>query len=435
MFSLFWRFFCYLWLTIILVMVLTFGLTKIVNQDVLIKTWHPAFHNLEQDFFAVYKDDNKKKLQAFLKEKYKKHNVYIQVLNEQGNELISYKSHHHEKHHKADRHSNWRRFNQEFKYNGEDYLFIYRIAQQEINKWQRQNYIWLILIAIASLVILTLASFLLTFSITNPLNKLRLAVKDLEQNNYKQHNLAKLLVRRDEIGILAQDFNNMGVRIQQLITNQRQLLRDVSHELRSPLARLKIITSLLAQTNMADKNELEKLQNKANLECTRLDKLIDEILTLSRLDESKQTEFKEINLFDELNILINDLLLINFEQKITLNCPNDLKINTNNDLLMCALGNLIRNALKFNDDNLPIIINVTTNFDAVKIAIRDFGIGVNPQFLDKLGEPFFRTGEKNVTGNGLGLAITKRACANLGAKLHLANAEPKGFIATITILI
>lgn len=92
--------------------------------------------------------------------------------------------------------------------------------------------------------VLTLFSLLVTLSITRPLSRLRGAVHDLGQTTYQQNSLAKLANRRDEFGVLATDFNRMGARLQSLIGSQRQLLRDVSHELRSPLARLRIALAL-----------------------------------------------------------------------------------------------------------------------------------------------------------------------------------------------
>ncbi len=92
--------------------------------------------------------------------------------------------------------------------------------------------------------VLTLFSLLLTLSITRPLNRLRRAVHDLGQTAYQKDSLARLARRGDELGTLARDFNRMGERLQSLIGSQRQLLRDVSHELRSPLARLRIALAL-----------------------------------------------------------------------------------------------------------------------------------------------------------------------------------------------
>ena len=101
--------------------------------------------------------------------------------------------------------------------------------------------------------VLTGFSLLLTLSITRPLDRLRRAVHDLGQTTYQQQSLARLATRRDELGVLASDFNRMGARLQALIGSQRQLLRDVSHELRSPLARLRIATGLAERATPAER--------------------------------------------------------------------------------------------------------------------------------------------------------------------------------------
>uniref|UniRef100_UPI002404EAD5 histidine kinase dimerization/phospho-acceptor domain-containing protein n=1 Tax=Pseudomonas viridiflava TaxID=33069 RepID=UPI002404EAD5 len=106
-------------------------------------------------------------------------------------------------------------------------------------------------------------------------------VHDLGQAAYQQHTLARLANRRDEFGVLAGDFNRMGERLQDLISSQRQLLRDVSHELRSPLARLRIA---LALAERAGPEERAKLWPRLERECDRLEALISEILALARMD-------------------------------------------------------------------------------------------------------------------------------------------------------
>src|SRR5690606_9356511 len=123
-------------------------------------------------------------------------------------------------------------------------------------------------------IVIGLLSLLLTFSITRPLARLRGAVHDLGQASYQQNSLAQLSTRGDEFGVLARDFNRMGSRLQDLIGSQRQLLRDVSHELRSPLARLRIA---LALAERGDAQERQKLWPRLVLECDRLEALISEI--------------------------------------------------------------------------------------------------------------------------------------------------------------
>lgn len=136
----------------------------------------------------------------------------------------------------------WRQLSQEYvsPQSNHTYLFIYRIPHPELEAWHRGSLLWPLSALGIALVVLTLFSLLLTLSITRPLNRLRRAVHDLGQTAYQKDSLARLARRGDELGTLARDFNRMGERLQSLIGSQRQLLRDVSHELRSPLARLQI---------------------------------------------------------------------------------------------------------------------------------------------------------------------------------------------------
>ena len=109
---------------------------------------------------------------------------------------------------------------------------------------------------------------------------------DLGQASYQQNSLARLAARRDEFGVLAKDFNKMGARLQSLIGSQRQLLRDVSHELRSPLARLRIA---LALAERAETEQRQALWPRLTRECDRLEDLISEILTLAGSMPSRPT--------------------------------------------------------------------------------------------------------------------------------------------------
>lgn len=124
----------------------------------------------------------------------------------------------------------WRRLTAEYTSpeSGESYLFIYRIPHPELAAWHRGSLFWPLSAIAIALVVLTLFSLMLTLSITRPLDRLRGAVHDLGQTAYQQNSLARLATRRDELGLLAKDFNRMGERLQGLIGSQRQLLRDVS---------------------------------------------------------------------------------------------------------------------------------------------------------------------------------------------------------------
>ena len=195
-----------------------------------------------------------------------------------------------------------------------------------------------------ALVVLTLFSLLVTFSITRPLSRLRSAVHDLGQTTYQQNSLAQLANRRDEFGVLANDFNRMGARLQSLIGSQRQLLRDVSHELRSPLARLRIA---LALAERANPEEREKLWPRLTRECDRLEALISEILVLASVDADNASA-EEVDLNALLNTLQKDAQLGSPEQNVRLEAEPQLNLKGWPTMIERAVDNLLRNAQRFN---------------------------------------------------------------------------------------
>ena len=280
-----------------------------------------------------------------------------------------------------------------------------------------------------ALVVLTLFSLLLTLSITRPLNRLRGAVHDLGQTAYQQNSLERLATRRDELGVLARDFNRMGARLQGLIGSQRQLLRDVSHELRSPLARLRIA---LALAERAEPAERERLWPRLNQECNRLDALIGEILALARLDTNLGAA-QPIDLTAMLHKLQEEARIDAPEQRLQIEALADASLNGWPDMLQRALENLLRNALRFNPPGQPIELSVSRQADELWLNVRDHGPGVTEDCLTRLGEPFFRAPGQTATGYGLGLAIARRAAERHGGRLELNNHPQGGFNARLCL--
>ncbi|MCF5827322.1 sensor histidine kinase, partial [Pseudomonas syringae] len=276
---------------------------------------------------------------------------------------------------------------------------------------------------------LTLFSLFVTLSITRPLNRLRGAVHDLGQTSYQQHSLGQLANRRDEFGVLATDFNRMGARLQTLIGSQRQLLRDVSHELRSPLARLRIA---LALAERAEPAEREKLWPRLGRECDRLEALISEILALARLDADFGGP-EPVNLDELLHRLKHDTHLDGAEQNIRVEVHSGLQLQGWPDMIERALDNLLRNALRFNVPGQSIDLQAVQVGDHVRLSVRDHGPGVAAEHLAQLGEPFYRAPGQSTPGHGLGLAIAKRAAERHGGSLILGNPPDGGFVATLDL--
>ena len=230
--------------------------------------------------------------------------------------------------------------------------------------------------------------------------------------------------------MLARDFNRMGARLQGLIGSQRQLLRDVSHELRSPLARLRIA---LALAERAEPAERDKLWPRLGKECDRLEDLISEILALARLD-AEPGSAQAIDLGQLLDALAEDARLSAPEQQLEISMDSrPMPLQGWPDMLGRALDNLLRNALRFNPLGQPIEIHVQRQAQQLLISVRDHGPGVPTEWLERLGEPFFRAPGQSAAGHGLGLAIARRAAERHGGQLLLANHPQGGFSATLVL--
>jgi signal transduction histidine kinase len=274
-----------------------------------------------------------------------------------------------------------------------------------------------------------LFSLFVTLSITRPLSRLRGAVHDLGQTTYQQNSLAQLANRRDEFGVLANDFNRMGARLQSLIGSQRQLLRDVSHELRSPLARLRIA---LALAERAEPAERDKLWPRLTRECDRLEELISEILALARLD-ADMGDATPVDLPGLLHHLKAETEMSSTEQTIIVDVQSGVQLQGWPNVLERALDNLLRNAVRFNPPGQSIELSARNEDDTLFISVRDHGPGVSAEHLAQLGEPFYRAPNQTAPGYGLGLAIAKRAAEKHGGSLMLENHPQGGFIASIVV--
>lgn len=430
--SLFWRVFASFWLAIVLVAGLSMLLGRALNQDAWIINQHPVINGFAQQWTRAYEEHGKLAAQFELERIRDANRIGVQILDENGQLLQSSFTHRaaaYEAKHQAKR-LPWRRLTTEYTSStGESYLFIYRIPHPELEEWHRSSLLWPISALSIALVVIGLLSLLLTLNITRPLARLRGAVHDLGQNSYQQTSLAELSKRGDELGVLAQDFNRMGARVQDLISSQRQLLRDVSHELRSPLARLRIA---LALAERAEGPQRQMLWPRLVQECDRLEALIAEILTLARLD-ADATKPHPVAVGDILKALQANFALSAPEQRLNIQQASELHLTGWADTLERALDNLIRNATRFNPSNKPIEISAQRHQDSIVISVRDHGPGAPAEVLDKLGEPFFRAPGQANNGHGLGLAIAKRTAQRHQGHLVFSNHPEGGFVATLSL--
>lgn len=433
--SIFWRILASFWLALALVAGLSLLLGRTLNQDSWILARHPVVKDLAERWTQIYERQGAARAQQFLEAVRREHRIDVQVFDDSGEPLLRGTTPRRiaalEGPRARGQHLPWRRLGTDYTspQTGDTYLFLYRIPHTELAAWHRDSLLWPLSALGIALVVLTLFSLLLTLAISRPLNRLRSAVHDLGQTTYQQNSLAALAARKDEFGVLAGDFNRMGERLQGLINSQRQLLRDVSHELRSPLARLRIA---LALSERADDAERARLWPRLNQECDRLEALISEILALARLDSNPGASHA-IDVAELLGRLRDDARLTAPEQEIRLEMEPGLTLLGWPDMLERAVDNLLRNALRFGPQGQPVEVRAERHQGRLLLSVRDHGPGVPDEHLGQLGEPFFRAPGQTAAGYGLGLAIARRAAERHGGQLLLANHPEGGFIATLDL--
>jgi two-component system sensor histidine kinase CpxA len=242
--------------------------------------------------------------------------------------------------------------------------------------------------------------------------------------------------RQDEIGQLARDFDAMAGRLENLVGSQRRLLRDVSHELRSPLARLTVALELARDREGARAAEA---LNRIERETGRLDDLIGRLLLLERLEaRAPDAEAVDFDLSALLNEVVDDA---SFEASATrraveLEAGSSCPIRGYPALIRSALDNVLRNAVRHTAEASTVEVSIDCGKAGAEVTIRDHGPGVPEEHLETLFEPFSRVAdarERSTGGAGLGLAIARRAVEVHDGSVTARNHPDGGLEVVITL--
>jgi two-component system sensor histidine kinase CpxA len=292
------------------------------------------------------------------------------------------------------------------------------------------------------LIISVLVTFGITMVITRPIGSLREAARQLAAGDMRARAKwpkgRKNPKRSDELWGLVYDFNEMADRLESLVDAQMLLLRDVSHELRSPLARLSVALELAreeAQPGMED--QLERIERETG----RLNALIGQLLSLSHLESTTRLPDR---LPVSLRCLVNELLPDMEYEAQRRNCQVSFedtseqsrdKVLGSPELLARAIENVIRNAIAYTAEETSIEIQLSDQYRAgerfVVLSVRDHGPGVPHSALQSIFRPFYRldlSRQRSTGGYGVGLAITERAVRLHGGAVTARNAADGGLI-------
>ena len=239
--------------------------------------------------------------------------------------------------------------------------------------------------------------------------------------------------RRDELGQLARTFNQMGDRIQTLLTAERRLLQDISHELRSPLARLGVAIEL-ARSGANTDSAFDRIEREA----TRLNSLVGELLQVTRAegDPSKQ-KLDPVRIDETLAALVYDCEIEATAKdcRLTLKIQQPVTVLGDEELLRRAVENVLRNAIRHAPNGTAIEIELASAGTTAAIRIRDYGPGVPEESLPRIFDAFYRVDtDRNRTsgGVGLGLAIARRAIELHKGTLRAQNVRP-GLLVTLDL--
>lgn len=272
-------------------------------------------------------------------------------------------------------------------------------------------------------------SAILAWYLTYPIWRMRAGFSELAEGHFSTRLGKGLAKRQDEISDLARDFDIMAERLEDLIKARDRLLATVSHELRSPLARLQLAIGLARQNPDRFEGPLERIETEAG----RLEEMVDELLTLSRMESGISADDEFFDLAEILHGIWEDAQFeaspagVEVVLEIT---PQSWEwiVRGSGKLVRHAFENVVRNAMRFSPRGGRVEITLEEAGDCYQVQILDQGPGAPDEILKTLFQPFVHGESGQGSGFGLGLAIAQRAITAHGGSITAQNGNPKGLI-------
>jgi len=322
---------------------------------------------------------------------------------------------------------------------GQRYTYVANIPRQPYQmSLQTQSLRLLVVLLVGGIFCYSLARYL-----TKPILNLRTTTNELAEGNLGARVATNLTKRRDEIGQLGRDFNGMAQRLESMVKAQQRLLGDISHELRSPLARLGVALGLARQRAGAPATaSLDRIERESD----NLNEMISQLLTLTRLesgtDGRKRSDVDLDNLVREV-AEDADFEARSLNRSVQVVSSDKCSINGVEELLRSAVENVVRNAVRFTPEGTAVEVALKKQNGAgdnfAVISVRDHGLGVPDESLETIFRPFYRTEDardrQSGGGTGLGLAITERAVRMHGGTVEASNAHGGGLSVEMKLLL
>jgi two-component system sensor histidine kinase CpxA len=293
---------------------------------------------------------------------------------------------------------------------------------------------------VSLILLVTVLCLALAYHIAVPIHSIQSTARRVAQGDLKARVPVRVSKRFDELSSLAKDFDSMVGRLDLLIQTQKNLLSSVSHELRSPLARINLSVAILKKRYSADSDDMFQ---RLDRDVARIDLLMGQLLTLSRLEAGlSSSEREDVDLVQLVEEVAVDS---NFEaeasgKSVSLRTTGAFILkNANPHALRSACENVIRNAVRFTrpGTNVEVTLEIDRSTPELLwiLSVRDRGPGVPQESLEKIFQPFYRINDdmQGPDGNGLGLAIASEAVRLHGGAITAANLRPAGLEITIRL--
>jgi two-component system sensor histidine kinase CpxA len=285
-----------------------------------------------------------------------------------------------------------------------------------------------------------LVCYLLARYLTSPIVRLRAATQKLAEGDLAARAGVPRSHRHDEMAELMRDFDRMAERLEKLVNAQKRLLTDISHELRSPLARLNVALELARRRSGSDAGSaLDRIDRETN----RLNQLIQKLLTIARLDGGDEFIQKSpLRLEYLISEIAKDAAFEAQDRRceVEVDVVDDCVVTGNPRLLQSAIENVVRNAVRYTEPGTNVQVRLEQGMGAkgpeAVVRVTDSGPGVPEEAIDKLFRPFYRIDDargRQTGGVGLGLAITERAVALHGGAIRAVNRPQGGLMVEIRL--
>ncbi len=280
-----------------------------------------------------------------------------------------------------------------------------------------------------ALAVSAFTSWWLAQHLSAPIRRIQEGARALADESLDVRVSAGLEDRKDELAVLARDFDAMADRLRANRSAITRLLRDISHELRSPLARMRLGVGLARQPSADLTRQLDRLER----EIERLDALISQVLKLAKLTGTNVPFEREA--FDVDEVIEEVVRDANFEGeakgcRVETHGSARTLINGNRDLLRSAIENVLRNAVRYSPEGAPVDVAVQKGETGLTVSVRDRGPGVPVAELERIFEPFYRVAEsrdRDSGGEGIGLAITSQVMKAHGGTARAETLAEGGF--------